>query len=175
MSVPTITSLKLKDLLAEQPELPLVDVRMPAEFREVHLVGAKNLPFARLSAEQLSATLGETGDSPVYFICKLGKQSEKACRKAHEFGVTGAVSVEGGTEVCAAAGLPVERGKKAVSLERQVRIAAGALSLVGAVLALAVHPYWAAVPAFIGAGLIYAGVTDTCGMTALLAKMPWNM
>ena len=61
MSVRTITSLELKDLLVGQPDLPLIDVRMPAEFREVHVVGAKNIPFDRLSAEQLSDTLGPCG------------------------------------------------------------------------------------------------------------------
>ncbi len=174
MSVRTITSLELKDLFVRQPDLQLIDVRMPVEFREVHVVGARNLPFDRLSAEQLSATLGENGDSPVYFICKAGKLSQKACQKAHEFGVANVVNVEGGTDVCIAAGLPVRRGKKAFSLERQVRITAGGLVLVGAVLAVAVHPYWAALSAMVAAGLIYSGVTNTCGMGMLLTKMPWN-
>jgi hypothetical protein len=68
----------------------------------------------------------------------------------------------------------VVRGQKAISLERQVRIVAGLLVLVGAVLAIAVHPYFAGLSAFIGAGLIFAGITDTCGMAMVLAKMPWN-
>lgn len=80
----------------------------------------------------------------------------------------------GGTDACVAVGLPVERGKKAVSLERQVRITAGGLALVGAVLAMTVHTYWAILPAMIGAGLAYSGLSNTCGMAALLTKMPWN-
>ncbi|MHC4403376.1 MAG: rhodanese-like domain-containing protein [Planctomycetota bacterium] len=174
MSIHTITSLELKDLLVREPDLQLIDVRMPAEFREVHVVGARNVPFDRLSAEQLSSESAEDGSSTVYFICKVGKRSHKACEKARELGLPNVVNVEGGTDVCIAAGLPVERGKKAVSLERQVRITAGGLVLVGAVLAVAVHPYWAALPALIGAGLAYSGVTDTCGMGMLLSKMPWN-
>ncbi len=51
---------------------------------------------------------------------------------------------------------------------------AGGLVLLGAVLALTIHLYFAAIPAFVGAGLVFAGVTDTCGMAAVLAKMPWN-
>lgn len=66
------------------------------------------------------------------------------------------------------------RGKKTISLERQVRIAAGALVLAGAVLALTVHPYWGGLSAFVGAGLMYSGITDTCGMAMCLARMPWN-
>jgi rhodanese-related sulfurtransferase len=174
MSVQTITVKELQDLLARQPNVPLIDVRMPAEFREVHVAGAKNVPFDRLSAERLSAALGENGNSPIYFICKAGKRSQKACEKAQKFGVSEVVSVEGGTDACVAIGLPVERGKKAVSLERQVRIAAGGLVLAGSVLAIVVNPLWAILPALVGAGLVFSGVTDTCGMAVLLAKMPWN-
>jgi len=71
-------------------------------------------------------------------------------------------------------GLPVVRGKKAISLERQVRIAAGFLVLLGALLGWLVHPAFIGLSAFIGAGLVFAGVTDTCGMGMLLARMPWN-
>ena len=80
----------------------------------------------------------------------------------------------GGTLAWDAAGLPVVRGKKTILLERQVRIAAGFLVLVGAVLALVVHPYFVGLSAFVGAGLMFAGITDSCGMGMLLAKMPWN-
>ena len=75
---------------------------------------------------------------------------------------------------CEQAGLPMVRGRRAVSLERQVRIVAGLMVLVGAVLGFFVHPYWIALSAFVGAGLVFAGVTDTCGMGLMLAKMPWN-
>jgi rhodanese-related sulfurtransferase len=84
------------------------------------------------------------------------------------------VNVEGGTVACAAAGLPVVRGRKAVSLERQVRIAAGLLVVLGVALGWLVHPALVGLSAFVGAGLVFAGVTDTCGMGMLLARMPWN-
>ena len=61
-----------------------------------------------------------------------------------------------------------------MSLERQVRIAAGTLVVLGTVLGLTVHPGFIGLSAFVGAGLIFAGVTDTCGMGLLLARMPWN-
>lgn len=61
-----------------------------------------------------------------------------------------------------------------MSLERQVRIAAGLLVVLGTALGYFVHPYLLGLPAFVGAGLVFAGITDTCGMGMLLAKMPWN-
>ena len=84
------------------------------------------------------------------------------------------VNVEGGTQAWVQAALPVVRGEKVISLERQVRIAAGLLVLIGAILSYFAHPYWLALPAIVGAGLTIAGITDSCGMGMLLAKMPWN-
>ena len=66
------------------------------------------------------------------------------------------------------------RGRKAISLERQVRIAAGSLVVLGTALGAFVHPGFLALSAFVGAGLVFAGVTDTCGMGMMLARMPWN-
>jgi hypothetical protein len=83
------------------------------------------------------------------------------------------VNIEGGTLACVEAGLPVVRGKKAISLERQVRIAAGSLVLLGAALSF-VHLAFIGLSAFVGAGLVFAGITDTCGMGMMLARMPWN-
>ncbi len=174
MTRAAITPAQLKELLAEKPSPLLVDVCTPAEFREVHVVGATNISFDRLSADELKAATNGNGESTIYFICRSGKRGHKACEKIWNLGLENAANVEGGTEACVAAGLSVERGKKAISLERQVRIAAGSLVLTGAVLALTVHAGFAGISALVGAGLIFAGVTDTCGMGMLLAKMPWN-
>ena len=98
----------------------------------------------------------------------------KVCQKLEAAGFTHIVNVEGGTLAWPAAGLPVVEGKKVMSLERQVRIAAGSLVVIGAAVGLFVHPGWLGLSAFIGAGLVFAGVTDTCGMGMMIAKMPWN-
>ena len=70
--------------------------------------------------------------------------------------------------------MPVAEGKKAMSLERQVRIAAGSLIVVGAAVGCFVHPGGYGLSTFVGAGLVFAGLTDTCAMGMLIAKMPWN-
>ena len=104
----------------------------------------------------------------------MGGRGQQACEKFIKAGFTDVVNVEGGTMACIEAGLSVVRGKKAMALERQVRIAAGSLVLLGAIGALAVHPALIGLSAFVGAGLVFAGITDTCGMGLLLARMPWN-
>ncbi len=111
----------------------------------------------------------------MYVICKGGTRGGKAQQKFVDAGFTNVVNVEGGTEAWVAAGLPVIRGKKVMSLERQVRIAAGFIVLAGSLAAILTgNVYLAGIPAFVGAGLMFAGITDSCAMGMLIAKMPWN-
>lgn len=171
MTVATISPKQLHDLVQAGKDIELIDVRTPAEYREVHVSFARNMPLDRLDPARLTA--GRNG-RPLYVICRSGKRGEQACQKLLDAGYTNVVNVEGGTQAWDQAGLPVVRGKKAISLERQVRIAAGTLVLIGSALGAFVSPYWIGLAAFVGAGLVFAGITDTCGMGMLLAKMPWN-
>jgi rhodanese-related sulfurtransferase len=102
----------------------------------------------------------------------------RAAQAAEKFAAAGqdrGVVIAGGTQAWIQAGLPVDRGAaKVISLERQVRIAAGSLVLLGLLLGWLVHPAFFGLSAFVGAGLIFAGITDVCGMGLLLARMPWN-
>lgn len=163
---------RLYDLAESGQEVQLVDVRTPVEFREVHATLARNVPLDQL--QSTLATENEPSDRPLYVICRSGGRGKQACERLIATGYTNVVNVEGGTQAWEQMGLPVVRGRKAVSLERQVRIAAGSLVLVGALLGYFAHPYWIALAGFVGAGLIFAGITDTCGMGILLSKMPWN-
>jgi rhodanese-related sulfurtransferase len=169
----TISPKQLAEIRSAGKQVELLDVRTPVEFREIHVDFARNVPLDRLDVQALMAERNGSAGEPLYVICRSGSRGKQACEKLAVAGLN-VVNVEGGTLAWDAAGLPVVRGKKAISLERQVRIVAGFLVLVGAVLAIAVHPYFAGLSAFVGAGLIFAGITDTCGMAMLLAKMPWN-
>lgn len=171
--IATITPEKLAKLRSAGHSIDLIDVRTPVEFREVHVDFARNLPLDRLDPPSVQQGRDTNASQPLYIICRSGSRGKQACEKLAAAGIN-VVNVEGGTLAWDAAGLPVVRGKKAISLERQVRIAAGFLVLVGAVLAMTVHPYFAGLSAFVGAGLMFAGITDTCGMAMLLARMPWN-
>lgn len=171
--VRTITPQQLNELKSSGQEVLLIDVRTPIEFQEVHVEFARNIPLNRLETD---AVLSKQADPerPIYFICRSGSRGRQACERLKTLGVTNAVNVDGGTLAWEQAGFPVIRGKKAISLERQVRIAAGTLILTSITLAILIHPYWIGLAAFVGAGLIFAGVTDYCGMGLLLARMPWN-
>lgn len=157
-----------------QSKAELIDVRTPLEFRGVHAREARNVPLDKLDPGAIMAARNGTAQEPLYVICKSGARGAKAQQKFVDAGFSNVVNVEGGTEAWDRAGLPVVRGQKSMSLERQVRIAAGFLVLVGALLGLFVHPYYAGISAFVGAGLMFAGITDSCAMGLLIAKMPWN-
>lgn len=172
MSITTITPQKLSELIHSGAAVELIDVRTPVEYREVHVSSARNVPLDQLNAAQFAA--GRSAAEPLYVICRSGSRGKQACEKFLAAGYTNVVNVEGGTQAWDQAGLPVVRGKKAISLERQVRIAAGLLVVTGSVLGYFASPNWIGLSAFVGAGLTFAGITDTCGMGLLLARMPWN-
>jgi rhodanese-related sulfurtransferase len=174
MSLTTMSPQALSKLIEDSPGIELIDVRTPVEFQEVHVKGARNVPLDRLKPGEVQSERNGTAEEPLYLICQSGNRADLACRQFLAAGYTQVVNIAGGTQACAEAGLEVVRGKKAVSLERQVRIAAGALVLLGVVLGSFVHPYFIGLSAFVGAGLMFAGITDTCAMGMLIARMPWN-
>jgi len=100
-------------------------VRTPAEFREPHVAGARNVPLDRLDPAELRKQTSAGFDKPLYVICQRGGRGKQACEKLAAAGWTDMINVEGGTLAGEKAGLSVVRGKKTISLERQVRIAAG--------------------------------------------------
>jgi rhodanese-related sulfurtransferase len=159
--------------LAEGTPLRLIDVRTPLEFAEVHAESAASVPLDQLSVAALEAVAPAAG-MPLYLLCKSGSRAAKACDRLAAEGCGNAVVVDGGTDAWIAAGLPVVRRQNVLSLERQVRIGAGALVLISVALGWLVHRYFFGLAAFVGAGLVFAGVTNFCGMGLLIARMPWN-
>jgi rhodanese-related sulfurtransferase len=153
----------------------LLDVRTAREYAQVHVPGAILEPLEAFQVARVKGQISTSADAPLYVLCQSGSRARQAITRLEEAGVSRCVLVEGGTVAWIQAGLPVERQSvKSISLERQVRIAAGLLVLVGTVLGAFVHPAILGLPAFVGAGLIFAGISDKCGMALVLARMPWN-
>ena len=149
-----------------------LDVRTPAEFEEAHIGGSVLHPLSDLNVETIEPL--SRGKDACVLICRSGNRAAQAAEKLGAQGLPPFCILEGGVLAWEAAGLPLERGRKMMSLERQVRIAAGALVFIGAVLGYFVNPLGIALAGFVGAGLVFAGITDTCGMGMLIARMPWN-
>lgn len=173
MDVHMIKPQSLAQLFQEGKQIDLIDVRTPVEYREVHVEKARNIPLDQLDAGAVMRARNGSSGEPLYVICRSGSRGRQACERFIQAGFSNVMNVEGGTMACLEAGMAVVRGKAAMSLERQVRIAAGSLVLLGAALSF-VHPAFIGLSAFVGAGLVFAGITDTCGMGMILARMPWN-
>lgn len=165
----TITANTLVNL-QQQGLIHLIDVRTPAEFGAVHAKGAVNIPLDKLEPSALAYCNGD----PAYFICKSGIRARKAMEKLAQSGFNNMIEVEGGTDAWVKASLPVQKGQKALGLEQQVRLIVGGMALTGAGIVLAGEPMGLALVAMMGLGMVYAGITDTCGMAMVLAKAPWN-
>lgn len=146
-----------------------LDCREPGEFAGRRWKGSVNAPLSRFE----EAVAGLSRSRPVVVLCQSGRRSRDAAERLAALGFTDVRVVEGGLGGCPEGCL--ERGPGGVwSMERQVRFAAGALVVAGVALGRAAHPGFFLLSAGVGGGLIYSAVTDTCGMTAVLALLPWN-
>ena len=167
----TISPTEAARLLREQGAT-LVDVREPDEHARERIPGALNLPLSKLEEAELAVRQGR----PVVFHCRSGASTQgNAARLAAKAGLCEAYVVEGGLEAWKQAGLLVaEDRRQPLELMRQVQITAGSMVVLGVLLGTLVSPWFHALSAFVGAGLVFAGVTGTCGLARLLRLMPWN-
>jgi len=166
----TIPAEKLPRLMAEGALV--IDVRTPAEFNAVHVRGSQLHPLNQLNCEAMCSELG--AETPIYILCQSDKRATMAAEKLSDAGHHASYVVEGGINAALSTDVDIIRGKGVISIERQVRIAAGALVALGALASALIHPGFIWLPVFVGCGLVFAGITDTCGMGMMLAKMPWN-
>ncbi|XSC45369.1 rhodanese family protein [Bradyrhizobium sp. RDT10] len=171
MSLPRIGPAEARRLL--QQGATLVDIREADEHAREKITGAHHLPLSKLEEANLALHEGK----PVIFHCKSGARTVgNASRLAQKVGGScEAFVIEGGLDAWRKAGLPVAVDRRhPIELQRQVQIAAGSLAFFGTMLGLFVSPWFLAVPAFVGAGLMVAGATGFCGMARILMRAPWN-
>lgn len=147
-----------------------IDVREPAEYSSAHITGARSIPLGMLDRVEIAPTEGEK----LVLVCATGRRSAMACERLIGSGRE-VYSLTGGIGAWRQAGGSVTQGaSKVLPLERQVLAIAGFLVLSGVILSFLVHPWFIALSAFVGAGLMVAGLTGFCGMAMLLARAPWN-
>ena len=173
VNLKSISPVALSALLGTGEPHELLDVRTPPEYANAHVPGATLIPLSDLKVDAFLTQ--HKPRTPVYVLCQAGARAAKAIEQFERAGCDDCVLVEGGTQAWIDAGLPVHRGASNVlPIMRQVQIVVGSLSAIGAISALAVSPWFAILPLFLGCGLLFAGITGTCGMALMLAKMPWN-
>ena len=169
---PVVEPRQLAEILRSHPEIRLFDVRTPGEYDSTHIPGAYNVPLDTLDehAPEIRASVGE----PIVLICQSGNRARRAEETLARAGLPSLHVLDGGIAAWTTAELPVRRGRHRLSLERQVRIGAGAIAAIGGLLALVFDPLFGALSAAVGLGLVTAGLTDTCLMGMLLARLPYN-
>ncbi|OKH24308.1 rhodanese-like domain-containing protein [Chroogloeocystis siderophila] len=166
----TIDVHTLKQLLDRQA-VNLVDVREPAENAREKIPGSVLMPLSNFNP----ADVPFAPEKPTVLYCRTGNRSAQAAQKLFAAGVNEVEHLEGGLTAWIEAGYPTQVNKKApISLMRQVQIVAGSLVLIGTLLGAFVSLWFLLLSGFVGAGLMFAGITDTCALGMLLAKMPWN-
>lgn len=169
MSLKTISPAEAAALIKQGAVL--VDIREANERAREQISGAQHLP---LSALDHAANID--GAQAVIFHCRSGMRTQSNAEALRcKAGDAEAYFVEGGLDAWKKAGLPLKTDKsKPIEIQRQVQIIAGALGCTGTLLGAFVNPAFLIIPAFIGAGLTFAGVTGFCGMARILAIAPWN-
>jgi rhodanese-related sulfurtransferase len=170
---PVLAPAEVAEAMSGRRDVRLLDVRTPGEFAVAHIAGAYNVPLDTLAehAAEIRAAVNGT----LILVCQSGQRARRAEDALARAGMAQLHVLDGGMNGWIAADLPVRRGPiKKISLERQVRMAAGTLAAAGGLLAVLVDPAFGLLSAVVGSGLVFAGVTDTCAMGLLMAKLPYN-
>jgi len=163
-----VTTLKV---WMERGEAILIDVREPPEYATEHIPEAHLLPLSTFDPARVPQEAGKK----VVLHCVMGMRSAQAGQKLLDAGYTTVYNFRGGIQAWKEAGYTTAQGARSrLSLPRQVQMVSGALVLLGTVLGVAVSPWWLLLSGAVGAGLVYAGVSDTCGMAMLLARLSYN-
>lgn len=154
----------------KSPTHCVIDVRDRAEYA-AGSEASVCWPVNEINSETLPAFVREHQLGPektVVLLCARGMRANQAADKLRALIPNPIAVVDGGMPALA------PNGKQPISIERQVRIAAGGMVLLGIVGSVLVHPALIAISAFVACGLVFAGVTDWCGLGLLMMKMPWN-
>lgn len=157
----------------------VVDVRTPAEYAQKRLLMPTALaPVDALDPAAVAQRNGILPDTPVFTLCASGRRAQSAADKFLEAGFRNVRIIEGGIAACQEAGWPIagqtESSGPPASIERQVRLVAGAIVTLCVLLGILAHPGFLFGALFVGAGLVFAGLTNWCGMALLLMRAPWN-
>ncbi len=155
----------------KNPSVDFINVCTPAEYNEKHIEGVRNVPLDEIEQHAGEFTTKQT----VYIHCRSGNRGRQAIEKLQSAGVQAElVNVEGGILAWDEAGFATNSLTNRMPIMRQVLLGAGMFILIGYALSFLVHPYFIFLSVFVGAGLTFAGLSGWCGMSFILAKMPWN-
>jgi rhodanese-related sulfurtransferase len=174
----TISASEFKKVIQAEKKPQIIDVRTAAEVANQSLEDSTHFPLQDLNCADIKAYLKKQNhdpEHPVYLLCASGQRATRAAEQLKDDLDCPLVIIDGGIGALNTAGISVQQGTgKTISLERQVRITSGCLVLLGVILGSLLNPWFYTISALVGTGLAFSGITDSCGMAMLLARMPWN-
>jgi len=168
---PSIDVQQLYSLSEAREPFFVLDVREYPEYAAGRIPGAYLIPYRELQRRR-----GEIPqDKRVYVVCQAGVRSRKAQRRLRRMGFAEVCNVEGGLRAWQAAGYGVKRDRSTPwPLERQERLAAGALVVLSVLLGIFVAPPFNWLAVVVGGALSLAAILDSCALEMLMARLPWN-
>lgn len=175
----TLECLTKDDLMMQQynftdccrEDLVIIDIRTPSEYSHEHIKNSINIPLSDLADTDWSPYKNKQ----IIFYCQSGKRTEQALKVINNISCAKKYWLKCGLDDWRACKLPIERNTSApIDLMRQVQIIAGVLIIIGTLLSYYVSAYFVVITAFIGCGLVFAGITGFCGMAKLLLMLPFN-
>lgn len=173
-TVPGANSIRvqqLRELMNEDPQLRVIDVRTGGEFETMHIPGSFNVPLDTL--DEHARDLADLRH-PIVLVCQSGARATKAHGALTDQGTAQLHILDGGIAAWESAGADVVRGASdRWAMDRQVRLVAGTLA-VAAVTASIAFPKAKWLAAGVGGGLAFSAVTNTCAMASVLGKLPYN-
>jgi len=173
-----VENISLNDLLQKysyediqnNKDIVIIDVRSTDEFNHQHIPGALNIPSCDLE----NLPTDKYADKIAIFHCRSGQRTKLQAHLIDQAPCKEKYCLEGGIQAWEQAGLPTKTQTKApIDIMRQVQIIAGSLILLGVALSF-FNSWWLLLSAFVGTGLLLAGVTGFCGMAIILKYLPWN-
>ena len=177
MSISTITARDFVQYHANDDDVCVIDVRTIPEIKSSHFKNSINIPLQGLTAERVTERLARCDKSPsiLFLLCQGGKRAQTAAEQLDGKISQELVVIEGGVNALKQANAPlIQNASSSVSIERQVRIVAGSIVLFGAIMAAVYSPSFIIISGIVGAGLIFAGITNNCTLGNFLTRMPWN-
>lgn len=160
-----------QEFVAKDQNVKLLDVRSALEYSDAHIKNSINIPIDMLTSKIKDLS----GSGQAYIVlCRTGNRSPMAADMLVQSGISSVKVMEGGIERWKKERLPLIKGQGGVSLERQVRLIAGIMMLLGILLAWLIHWGFIFISVWVACGLIFAGITDSCLMGMLLMKFPYN-
>lgn len=155
--------------LKKKEKVRLVDIRTPHEHKRECIGCAENILVEDIYDANIDS------DEVVVLHCQSGNRTNQAAEKVAGLTAKKIYLLDGGINAWKQHKQPTQKNvKEPLPIMRQVQIIVGFMVLLGVILSFTVSQYFAILSGFFGAGLLFAGLSGTCGLAIMLEFLPYN-